>query len=311
VVELGMNHPGEIEKLAAMAQPTVALVNNAQREHLEFMASIEAVANENGAVLKSLASQGIAVFPADDRFSPLWTELARSQQTITFGMDLPTSAGQVTCMRPRWSRNAWDVKAKTIAGGLHFKLRIAGLHNVMNSLAAISCALAAGVPLDMIEQGLEKFEPVKGRSRIQLLTVAGHAITLVDDSYNANPDSVRAAIDVLAGLPGPRLLVLGDMGEVGHEGADLHAEVGGYARQCGIELLYGLGAMTTKAVEQYGAGKHFPDMNALNQATLEVLPKMSSVLVKGSRFMRMEQVVQAILAKTQIEQEKSKASHAN
>jgi UDP-N-acetylmuramoyl-tripeptide--D-alanyl-D-alanine ligase len=107
------------------------------------------------------------------------------------------------------------------------------------------------------------------------------------------------------------LLVLGDMGEVGHEGADLHAEVGGYARQCGIELLYGLGAMTTKAVEQYGAGKHFPDMNALNQATLKVLPKMSSVLVKGSRFMRMEQVVQAILAKTQIEQEKSKASHAN
>jgi UDP-N-acetylmuramoyl-tripeptide--D-alanyl-D-alanine ligase len=305
VVELGMNHPGEIAVLAAMAQPTVALVNNAQREHLEFMASIEAVANENGAVLKKLSEQGVAVFPASDSYSPLWAELASGRKQMTFA--LHGSKADVSCAEPVWHQSAWFVNAQTPQGTLHYRLRIAGLHNVKNSLAAVTCALASSVPLESIRQGLEAFEPVKGRSKAQVLTLAGHTITLVDDSYNANPDSVKAAIDVLAGLPGPRLLVLGDMGEVGHEGPRLHAELGDYARSCGIELLFGLGEMTAKAVEQFGTARQFTDMASLNQATREALPTVASVLVKGSRFMRMEQVVQAILADTQAHQEETHA----
>lgn len=308
VVELGMNHPGEIALLASMAQPTVALVNNAQREHLEFMATIEAVARENGAVIEALGDSGVAVFPADDAYSTLWLNLAGKRPHLTFAITPQRDAADVTCAAPVWTKNSWMVQVHTPAGDLRYDLQVAGLHNVKNSLAAAACALAAGVPVAAIARGLETFEPVKGRSRALAVAVSGHPLTLVDDTYNANPDSVRAAIDVLAGLPGPRLLVLGDMGEVGNEGPRFHAEVGGYARERGIEALYGLGEMTAMAVREFGAGRHFPDIEALNAATLEALPRMASVLVKGSRFMKMERVVQAITAPTQQNKEKKHAA---
>jgi UDP-N-acetylmuramoyl-tripeptide--D-alanyl-D-alanine ligase len=296
VVELGMNHPGEIAALAAIAQPTVALVNNAQREHQEFMATIEAVARENGAVIEALGGSGTAVFPADDAYSGLWHELAASRARLTFAIAGQEGAADVHCEAPSWTGAAWQVRAQTPVGALAYTLRVAGLHNVKNSLAAAACALAAGVPLAHIAQGLEAFEPVKGRSRALALQLAGRALTLVDDSYNANPDSVRAAIDVLAGLPGPHLLVLGDMGEVGSEGPRFHAEVGAYARERGIEHLFALGEQSAGAVRSYGAGRHFADVDGLNTATLQLLPQVASVLVKGSRFMRMERVVQAVSA---------------
>jgi UDP-N-acetylmuramoyl-tripeptide--D-alanyl-D-alanine ligase len=165
---------------------------------------------------------------------------------------------------------------------------------VRNALAAVACALAAGVPLAQIAQGLEAFEPVKGRSRALAISAAGKPITLVDDSYNANPDSVRAAIDVLAELPGPRLLVLGDMGEVGNQGPQFHAEAGAYARERGIDLFFALGELSAGAAASFGAGRHFDNMDALNQAVLQTLPHCASALVKGSRFMKMERVVEAI-----------------
>ena len=296
VVELGMNHPGEIAVLAAMAQPTVALVNNAQREHQEFMATIEAVARENGAVIQALGPTGTAVFPADDAYSGLWHEFAGARPHLTFAITEQTAGADLTCAAPPWTGAAWQVQARTPAGPLAYTLRVAGLHNVKNSLAAAACALAAGVPLQHIAQGLEAFEPVKGRSRALALKLSGRPLTLVDDSYNANPDSVRAAIDVLAGLPGPRLLVLGDMGEVGNEGPRFHAEVGAYARERGVEHLYALGEQSAQAVRSHGAGRHFADIEALNAAVLQALPNLASVLVKGSRFMRMERVAQAVSA---------------
>ena len=299
VVELGMNHPGEIAVLAAIAQPTVALVNNAQREHQEFMATIEAVARENGAVIEALGGSGTAVFPADDAYSGLWHELAGARPQLTFAITEQAGAADVTCLAPQWTGAAWQVQARTPAGVFSYTLRVAGLHNVKNSLAAAACALAAGVPLQHIAQGLEAFEPVKGRSRALALKLSGRPLTLVDDSYNANPDSVRAAIDVLAGLPGPRLLVLGDMGEVGNEGPRFHAEVGAYARERGIEQLYALGEQSAQAVQSFGAGRHFADVDTLNAAVLQALPGLASVLVKGSRFMRMERVVQAVTAHAQ------------
>lgn len=299
VVELGMNHPGEIALLAAIAQPTIALVNNAQREHLEFMASVEAVARENGAVFTAMANTAIAVFPQDDDFSRLWREMAASRACLTFS-DAPKSAGvDVQCLTADWHAGSWQMQVKTPAGALEFKLQIAGRHNVKNALAAITCALAAGVPLAAVASGLENFEPVKGRSRSLEGVVANHHFVLVDDTYNANPDSVKAAIEVLATLAPPRLLVLGDMGEVGESGPQFHAEAGVLAKSAGVEGLYTLGELSSRASAEHANGRHFNDVEQLNQALLEGVSHFNSVLVKGSRFMRMERVVNALQADAQ------------
>lgn len=287
VLELGMNHPGEIGYLAGLARPTVALVNNAQREHQEFMATVEAVARENGTVLQALGPTGTAVFPAGEEFTSLWQQVAGARPCMTFGD--AGSGADIVLAGTEWAQGHWAVRAATPAGAVEYRLHIAGRHNVRNSLAAVACALAAGVPLAAIAQGLETFEPVKGRSRAIAVRLGARTITLVDDTYNANPDSVRAAIDVLAELPGPRLLVLGDMGEVGDQGPQFHAEVGRYARERGIEHLFTLGEQARAM-----GGIHFDDIAGLNKAVMAQLEQSASVLVKGSRFMRMERVVQAI-----------------
>jgi UDP-N-acetylmuramoyl-tripeptide--D-alanyl-D-alanine ligase len=299
VIELGMNHPGEIPYLADISAPTVALVNNAQREHQEFMATVEAVARENGSVFAALPRNGVAVFPAGDTFSTLWTQLADRRATLTFGD--ASSDADILLAGSEWLQGRWVVRASTPAGPLDFQLHIAGRHNVLNALAAAACALAAGAPLAAIEQGLEAFEPVKGRSRAIALPIEGRTLTLVDDTYNANPDSVRAAIDVLAELPGPRVLVLGDMGEVGDQGPQFHAEVGDYARQRGIERLLTLGEQA-RAMN----GEHFGSVEDLNAEVVRAARQAASVLVKGSRFMKMERVVQAL----QQQQDKGGAGHA-
>ena len=202
VVELGMNHPGEIAYLAGLARPAIALVNNAQREHLEFMSTVEAVALENGSVIEALDAQGVAVFPADDAYTALWQKMARARKTLTFALQ---GSADITASA-HWANNRWQVQAATVSGPVEFTLGIAGRHNVKNALAAMACALAAGVPLACIAAGLQVFEPVKGRSRAVPVVVSGRLIALIDDTYNANPDSMGAAIDVLAELPGPRLL---------------------------------------------------------------------------------------------------------
>ena len=288
VVELGMNHPGEIAELAAMAQATVALVNNAQREHLEFMVTVEAVARENGAVISALADDGVAVFPADDAHTPIWRALAGARRTITFALD---SAADLSGSAS-WTGGSWQVKATTPSGALVFALNVAGRHNVKNALAAAACALAAGVPLAAIAAGLTAFVPVKGRSRAWQLSLAGQPLTVVDDSYNANPDSVRAAILVLSELPGPRLLVLGDMGEVGERGPEFHAEIGAYAKACGIEQLVCTGVLMQHAAAACPGARHHTDFDALLQDVRQHLPGCASALVKGSRFMKMERVLE-------------------
>ena len=290
VVELGMNHPGEIALLADMAQPTVALVNNAQREHLEFMHTVQAVAEENGAVLAALPADGVAVFPAGGAYSALWRGLAGTRRCITFG-----EGGDVFSSQAAWQGSAWQVSITTPQGALTCTLAIAGRHNVSNALAATACALAAGVPLAAIAEGLAAFAPVKGRSRALSVQHGGRDITVVDDSYNANPDSMHAAIAVLAELPAPRLLVMGDMGEVGDQGPQFHTEAGAHARDCGIEQLFTLGAQSVAASAAFaGAAQHFDNMAQLQAAVQAQLPTVGSVLVKGSRFMKMEQVLDAM-----------------
>ncbi len=301
VVELGMNHPGEIAQLSAVAQPTVALVNNAQREHLEFMHTVDAVAAENGAVISALPATGVAVFPGDDAYTALWRGLAGGRRTVTFSDTHRAAAADaewVQLVDAQWQSGHWRVRAEaTVAGqreALQFDLHIAGRHNVRNALAAAACALAAGVPASTVGAGLSAFVPVQGRSRAVGLVYAGRSITLVDDSYNANPDSVRAAIDVLADLPGPRLLVLGDMGEVGDQGPAFHAEAGAYAAARGIESVLLTGNLSRHAQAAAPGAQHIGGMADVCAAAAAQLPQMASVLVKGSRFMRMEQVVAAL-----------------
>jgi len=304
VVELGMNHPGEIAVLARIAQPSVALVNNAQREHQEFMGTVEAVARENGAVIEALAADGVAVFPADDDYTAVWQAQAGARRCLRFALgdgadgDGAWPRAEVSA-RARWAGDAWQVEMNTPAGAAEMTLRVAGRHNVRNALAATAAALGAGVRLDDIVRGLEAFEPVKGRSQLKSLQRGGRALPLVDDTYNANPDSVRAAIDVLADLPAPRWLVLGDMGEVGDQGPAFHREIGAYAKARGIAEFWCAGELCAHAAQAYGASaRHFADTAALLAALAPspaAAPAFAAVLVKGSRFMGMERVV-ALLA---------------
>ena len=291
VLELGMNHPGEIAYLASLCMPTVALVNNAQREHQEFMHSVQAVAIENGAVISTLPTQGVAVFPADDEHTGVWRQLAVGKEVISFG---GTPKSDVHLLSSTWVDQHCQLSVLTPLGELTTNLSVAGEHNVHNALAAIACAVAAKVPLNMIEQGLAAFEPVAGRSRSLILTVNNRQLVLIDDTYNANPDSVRAAIDLLAQSPEPRLLVLGDMGEVGTQGPEFHAEVGRYAQASGIEYLITLGELSRHSAKVFANAKHYNSIDEVNSQVLALLPTVATALIKGSRFMRMERAVQAV-----------------
>jgi UDP-N-acetylmuramoyl-tripeptide--D-alanyl-D-alanine ligase len=308
VVELGMNHPGEIAVLAEIARPTLALVNNAQREHQEFMATVEAVARENGAVFGALGSDGVAVFPAEDEHAWVWRELVAAhgvRKVISFGLNAQADVSATYQAQPFGSLIKVTAHGSTQSKDLsplqfQINLAAAGEHNVRNALAATACALGAGIDVAAIVRGLEAFAPVNGRLQRK------HAVSgalVIDDTYNANPDSVRAAVDVLAQSKAPRVMVLGDMGEVGDHGQQFHEEIGAYAREHGIDHLFGLGAAMRFAVQafnQAGSGmatdaRHFDTIEAINAATEEVAVADASVLVKGSRFMKMERVVQHLV----------------
>jgi UDP-N-acetylmuramoyl-tripeptide--D-alanyl-D-alanine ligase len=282
-IELGMNHKGEIAYLAGIARPTVALVNNAQREHLEFMRSVEEVAAENASVYGALPPDGVAVVNADDAHAAFFRRTAGQRRVVDFGLDAPAAVSGGYALKGLTS----EIEVRTPAGAARATLAIPGVHNVRNALAAAACALAVNIPPKTIGEGLSAFRPYAGRLQVKRGTSGA---TVIDDSYNANPDSVRAAIDILAAAPAPTALVLGDMGEVGAQGSEFHREVGEYARARGVTQLLALGDATRHAVEAFGAGaRHF--------ATLEELvPQVAArtVLVKGSRFMKMERVVAAL-----------------
>jgi UDP-N-acetylmuramoyl-tripeptide--D-alanyl-D-alanine ligase len=281
-IELGMNHRGEIGHLAGLAAPTVALVNNAQREHLEFMQSVQDVAAENASVYEALPADGTAVVNADDDHAAYFRRRAGSRRIVDFGLEHAAVSGGYAL-----KDLSSELVLRTPQGEAPATLAIPGLHNVRNALAAAACAHAAGIDIRSIATGLTAFRPYTGRLQVKQ---AKSGITVIDDSYNANPDSVRAAIDVLASCPSPTVLVLGDMGEVGPRGPEFHREIGAYARSRGVSQLLALGEATTHAVEAFGAGaKHFDDVG-------ELVPAINgrTVLVKGSRFMKMERVVAAL-----------------
>jgi UDP-N-acetylmuramoyl-tripeptide--D-alanyl-D-alanine ligase len=301
VVELGMNHPGETEVLGRIAAPTVAVVNNAQREHQEFMATVEAVALEHASVIHALGETGTAVFPADDAYASIWRVAATGNPIIDFALSDDPSKAAVT------GRIAGtNVEITTPEGLLTVALRVLGEHNARNALAATAAALAASVSLDAIRRGLEAFEPVKGRLQVKRAALAPiEGATVIDDTYNSNPDSMRAAIDVLAAQPSPRVLVMGDMGEVGDQGPAFHREVGAYAAERGIDALLALGDASADSAKSFHAAsnrsaKHFTDAAALIAAVTHAgFGPGATFLVKGSRFMQMERVVDAVTSPQQ------------
>jgi UDP-N-acetylmuramoyl-tripeptide--D-alanyl-D-alanine ligase len=292
VLELGMNHPGETAILARLCQPTVAVINNAQREHQEFMESVQSVALEHADLLHALTQEGTAVLNADDAFFPQWQAVAGHRRVIDFGLSA-SPAPQVCARILASTHEGQTLDVSTPLGALRVQLAALGEHSARNALAAIGAGIALGVKADALRQGLGDFRPVHGR--LELKKGFGGRV-VVDDTYNANPDSVRAAIDVLSGLSMPRMLVLGDMGEAGKAGAQFHAEIGAYAKERGVSYLWACGELSMSAVCAFGEGaRHYQDVGALQTDLIPFLLKQpSTILVKGSRFMKMERIVDVI-----------------
>jgi UDP-N-acetylmuramoyl-tripeptide--D-alanyl-D-alanine ligase len=290
VFEIGMNHRGETRELAAIAQPTIAVITNAQREHQEFMRTVDEVAAEHADVVRALREPGTAILNADDARVGTWRAVAgaHGHAVVTFGMDRP--ANFLARHVPHPEGGALELASP--AGNAHVLLRVPGRHMASNALAAAATAHAAGLPLTAIVQGLEGFRPVRGRL---VATTTPRGVAVIDDSYNANPDSVRAAIDVLATRSAPRWLVLGDMGEVGNDGPAFHREIGAYARAAGIDRVYTAGTLARETAEAFGsAAANFASVDELALRVAGDARDGVSVLVKGSRFMRMERVVAAL-----------------
>ena len=292
VIEMGMNHPGEIDYLTRIGAPTVAVVTNAQRAHLEGMGDLDEVAREKGSIFNGLQAEGVAVINADDRYADYWCEsVARTlpgRSILTFGIDRPADVRGIV------SQYGLEMQLHLASpqGGAEITLGTPGRHNARNAMAAAAACLAAGVSLGAVARGLAAFGGVKGR----LQRRAGEVGSIVlDDTYNANPDSVRAGIDVLAATIGRKILVLGDMGEIGEASAQYHDEVGGYARSQGIDLLFTLGDASRLAARNFGeGGRHFRTPEELVAALRPELAPGATVLVKGSRFMKMERIADAI-----------------
>lgn len=293
VVESGMSHPGEMAELAAMIRPTVALVNNAQREHQEFLSGVEATAVENSYSIRALPEDGVAVWPADDACAHVWKEAAGARRSITFATDPAVEADVKAEVEEE--NGLVRVKLHTPAGDAAVRLAIGGLHNGHNAAAACSCALAAGIPLEAAVRGLEAFRPVARRG---VRHVLANGVLLIDDTYNANPDSMEAGIRVLAGCPAPRVLVAGDMGEVGEKGPEYHAEVGRYAAEKGIDAFLCTGELMRHAAEACGsAARRSDNLESLSEAAVAEVSAMQggTVLVKASNFMHFDRIVKAIL----------------
>jgi len=289
IIEMGANHSNEISYLTAMAHPDVALINNAAAAHLEGFGSLEGVAKAKGEIYQGLGKQGTAIINADDQFAPLWRQLTAQNRQLTFGLEQPSD---VSC---QWQGDISGNKMQvtTPAGDFSCVIKLLGKHNVMNALAATAAAVAANVELPVIARGIEAINAVPGR----LQTKAGiNGARIIDDTYNANPNSLRAGLEVLASCEGKRFLVLGDMGELGDNSLELHAQAGKDAANLKIDRVYTLGGFSQEATQAFGKnGQHFEDVEDLVEAIVPQLSSDVTVLVKGSRMMRMERVVNSLL----------------
>ncbi len=289
VLEMGMNHTGEIDYLTRLARPDVALVNNALTAHIGFLGSVENIARAKGEIFNGLPDAGIAVFNADDPHARMWREANAGRCVIDFGIRQPA------VVRGRYLHSLFGSTLTLVLPNAEYDvaLQVPGEHNVMNALAAAAAAFALDVSHRSIVAGLSGFSGVKGRMQKK---PALHGSIFIDDTYNANPDSVKAALAVLAQQPGKKVLVLGDMGELGADAEAMHAQIGLAAREAGVERLLALGELSRETVGAFGAGAmHFERIQELLAELENELAPDTTVLVKGSRFMQMERVVQSFM----------------
>jgi len=305
VIEMGANHAGDVAALCAIADPHIGLVTNAGAEHLEGFGDLEGVARAEGEMFAALGPQGVAVLNVDDAYAPLWRSMTRAR-VVGFGLgtdadvratDLRLEAGAEgfrTRFRLQLSAGAVApaLGAAPAGQGIEVGLALAGSHNVHNALAAAAAALAAGATLAQVAEGLALVRAVEGRLQLKR---GAHGAWLIDDSYNANPSSVRAALEMLSALPGRRWLVLGDMAELGAHAEESHREAGALARECGVERLWAYGSLASLAAERFGVGAS--RSADLGELAGELRPQLAGdvrLLVKGSRVNRLERLVAAL-----------------
>jgi UDP-N-acetylmuramoyl-tripeptide--D-alanyl-D-alanine ligase len=293
VVEMGANRVGDVAELMRIAQPTIGLVTNAGAEHLEGFGDLDGVAEGEGEALSHLPAGGTAIINADDAYAGYWRGVTTAHRVVTFGVN---TRADFTAEHARQAVERGEFATRfTLAsplGSSPILLKTGGAHNIVNALAAAAAAAAAGASLAEIAAGLADFRPVAGRLQLK----AGvNDSWIIDDSYNANPSSVRAGLEVLRAMTSVKWLVLGDMAELGESSHDSHAHIGSYARDCGVTRLFAHGPLSSRAVETFGAGgEWFADTDSLaRRLKAEIAPGVT-VLVKGSRINRLERVVQQI-----------------
>ena len=289
VVEMGANHQGEIAALTTLVRPAVGVVTQCAPAHLEGFGSIEGVARAKGELFETMPANATAVINADDRYAPLWRELAGQRRCISFGFR-PDADVRV---RAECGPDGRVIHLDTPAGGVRIDIPLPGAHNALNAGAAAAAAIAVDAGVDAIREGLAAVRPAKGRLQSR---PGRHGAEVIDDTYNANPESLRAGLAVLCAKPAPRWLVLGDMAELGPDAAAFHADAGRDARRHGVERLLATGNLSVEATHAFGGGAtHFEDCSALVERLREELPEGATVLVKGSRSMAMERVVDALV----------------
>lgn len=289
VIEMGMNHPGEIEYLTRLARPTIALITNAAQAHLAGLGSVAAVARAKGEIFSGMDESGIAIINADDTYAELWRKLAGKRRQLSFGLQAAADVSADYELDARGSA----VRLKTPQGEMDLHLTMLGRHNVMNALAAVAASMAAGARVHDVKSGLEKLRPAPGRLEVKY---GFRGARVLDDTYNANPGSLVAGIDVLGHDNGERVLVIGDMAELGDAAAEIHGRAGELARQAGIHRLYAIGSLTWPTVRSFGAGaSHFDQHDALVESLRNVMHRDMTILVKGSRVMHMERVVRGLV----------------
>jgi len=291
VLEMGANHAKEIECLAKIAEPEIAVVTNVGRAHIEGFGSKDGIAKAKGELYEQLAPQGIAVINADEPYAPFWRGLATHCQQMSFAIESKTADVRVSHLR--FSQQGSQFDLHTPLGVAAINLSLLGRHNILNAVAAATVAIAAQASLDAIVKGLSELTPVLGR----LHAMAGkRGALIIDDTYNANPDSLQAGIDVLAEFAGQRILVLGDMLELGLAAGRYHQSIGEYAKQAGLDGLYCFGEQSEQAAMTFGdTAKHFASQQALSHELIQVLHSDVTILVKGSRGMKMENIVNALV----------------
>ena len=288
VIEMGMNHLGEIAYLSRLARPTVALINNAGTAHIGEVGSVEGIARAKGEIFEGMDPQGTAIVNGDDAFADYWRDQAKGRRVVDFGLDRRAAVSA----RYELSESGSLITLRTPGDEYVVRLQMPGLHNIRNALAAATACTVLRVPPRAIAEGLSAFTGVKGR--MQRLQLPGGA-TLIDDTYNANPEAMKAALAVLGASAGRKLFVVGDMGELGAGENDMHAEVGAFARRAGIDRVFALGRAVEATVRAFGDGaKRYQDLDGLLADLRAALGDDTTILVKGSRFMKMERVVEAL-----------------